>query len=628
MNQHPLRSPNALRARRARPRVLFAAAIALGVLAPPRPDSFAEPRSRAERARYWLDRILSGPEPTTWLIDNFHQDLLSDAIENLAATPDEAMDLLADDALRERVERNPDANAWHAVLRVLARIGARRPDVTRAWTLPALGHSLLTLRETAAPVLVSLGDRRRRRRAPCPPSRATSTTADSRRCTRRGSRRSVLRSTVAPRGSSSRARRSIGWAARAASGRRSPIGPAPDRGTRAPTSSRGRRSSRRPPGRSRRRPPGSADGKGPRSPPSTDSSSPPSARRSPTVATRRSARATRSRRPDFEPTPRRRRGAPRRPTPSSRATSRAARPVRRRARAGPRGATRRRRPRRGRDGLPARSGVGLRGGGAHAGGEGRPRARRHARRGRHDRGLRSPQALRIGSLPVARVDAGRHGGVPRGRAARCGARSPRREVGRGRRRIDRATRRAWREERASSNSRVRSRRGRAPRSRGRFGPKPGGCWSTCSPAPPSRGTSWATTSPARPTRPLVVRRPVGSVGGGLASGLLDLGAPGEARFLEGLAGAHRAAFVATLGYSVDRTASPAVVEALLAPVGANTSEADRRAALRAAFDVAAFDSLASFDALATRLASPARADVEFVRRIVSFRAPRSRRPPR
>jgi len=111
-----------------------------------------------ERVSYWLDRVLRGPEPTAFAIPNFHLAVLQDAERNLVELGDATVERLADDALRVRVQSQPDTNPWHALLRVLGILGPRRPALARAWAVPALEGAELTLRREALPVLVALRD--------------------------------------------------------------------------------------------------------------------------------------------------------------------------------------------------------------------------------------------------------------------------------------------------------------------------------------------------------------------------------------------------------------------------------------------------------------------------------------
>ena len=134
----------------------FAVLVALGGARGARAGAAERPPSRTERAAYWLDRLVTGPERTSYAIRSFHQTLLDDAIANLAATPDETLALLAEEPRRARLTSQVDANPWHAVLEVLRQVGATRPDVTRAWALPALENPLLTLRRAAIPPLAGL----------------------------------------------------------------------------------------------------------------------------------------------------------------------------------------------------------------------------------------------------------------------------------------------------------------------------------------------------------------------------------------------------------------------------------------------------------------------------------------
>ena len=61
------------------------------------------------------------------------------------------------------------------------------------------------------------------------------------------------------------------------------------------------------------------------------------------------------------------------------------------------------------------------------------------------------------------------------------------------------------------------------------------------------------------------------------------------------------------------------MEALLAPLGADTPPGERRATLDAAFPIAPGASAPAFEALRHRLRTEDRGDVEFILRIVSQR---------
>lgn len=111
----------------------------------------------ADRAAYWIDRILRGPEPARLVLADFHQGVLSDAQANLERLAEPTLDRLADPALRQRVQTNPDINPWHGLLMVLARIGPRRPDLARAWATPGLSHPDRQIREQALTAVVALG---------------------------------------------------------------------------------------------------------------------------------------------------------------------------------------------------------------------------------------------------------------------------------------------------------------------------------------------------------------------------------------------------------------------------------------------------------------------------------------
>ena len=219
-------SESRTRPRRARRRATLLALAVVDVGAPSRgPASRASGPTKARRARRrrpvrrtGLTRIVRGPEPTSFAIPAFHKDLLLDAERNLAALPEPTLDLLADPALVARLQAQDDANPWHAILAVLARIGTRRPDVARAWAEPALRHGLLTLRRAAlAGVRRAPRPRRRRRRSP-PRSIATRRTACSGPDWRRASSTWAPRRTRSRRVQSSRARRPTDHGCRAGCG--------------------------------------------------------------------------------------------------------------------------------------------------------------------------------------------------------------------------------------------------------------------------------------------------------------------------------------------------------------------------------------------------------------------------
>ena len=111
------------------------------------------------RAAYWIERLVRGPEPMTFEIPKVYKDLLLDAEANLEVVADASLVRLSDAGLQQRVQSQDDANPWHAILAVLARIGSRRPEVARAWAGPALRHELLTLRRAAMEVFEALSDR-------------------------------------------------------------------------------------------------------------------------------------------------------------------------------------------------------------------------------------------------------------------------------------------------------------------------------------------------------------------------------------------------------------------------------------------------------------------------------------
>jgi hypothetical protein len=119
----------------------------------------AEELSTDERVAYWIDRLVKGPEPTTFALPHIHQALLMDAERNLIAAPEAALAHLVDEKFRARIEEQHDINPLLAILGVLERIGARRPEVARAWAGPAILHDELLVRRAGLAVLASINDR-------------------------------------------------------------------------------------------------------------------------------------------------------------------------------------------------------------------------------------------------------------------------------------------------------------------------------------------------------------------------------------------------------------------------------------------------------------------------------------
>jgi len=125
-------------------------------LAGPAVGDAAVPPSAAERAAYWLDRLVLGPDGPSLGIPHYHQNLLVDAQKGLVDVREATLERLADEDLRERVTSSGDSNAWHAILGVLVQIGPDRPPVARAWAAPGLQHGEVTLRRLAAGVFAAL----------------------------------------------------------------------------------------------------------------------------------------------------------------------------------------------------------------------------------------------------------------------------------------------------------------------------------------------------------------------------------------------------------------------------------------------------------------------------------------
>jgi len=141
---------------------VFAALLSTALsLAPSAPaagsdETQASTPTDAVRAAYWIDRLLKGPEPTAFAIPSFHKTLLLDAQLNLVALGAVTLERLADPDLVERVQRQEDTNPWHAILEVLARLAPRRPEIGRAWAVPAIRADALTLRRAAIDVFEAM----------------------------------------------------------------------------------------------------------------------------------------------------------------------------------------------------------------------------------------------------------------------------------------------------------------------------------------------------------------------------------------------------------------------------------------------------------------------------------------
>jgi hypothetical protein len=106
---------------------------------------------------------------------------------------------------------------------------------------------------------------------------------------------------------------------------------------------------------------------------------------------------------------------------------------------------------------------------------------------------------------------------------------------------------------------------------------------------------------------------------GLLATLLELGAPGLAAVADGLRGPDRETYLALLQKRTVRPLPPAVVDAVLAPLGRDTPAPERRRALDAAFSVAGGDSAEGLRAAARRMGPPGAAEAETVARIVAHR---------
>lgn len=101
-----------------------------------------EPLSLEARARFALDRILSGPEPTSAVlrIPRLHATSLAMAERDLVDMAPQTLAILDDDALITRLTRkdNPDTNRWLGVLSVLMAIPQKPAGLVERWSAPVL----------------------------------------------------------------------------------------------------------------------------------------------------------------------------------------------------------------------------------------------------------------------------------------------------------------------------------------------------------------------------------------------------------------------------------------------------------------------------------------------------------
>ena len=130
---------------------------------PPRPVDAAPPElpvlSSMERAKYALDRLVRGPAPLDGLVvPDIHPRSLELAFADLLAMEREATELLSDAEFRTRITAagrvQPDP--WSNVLRLMLGFESRSPELSAAWTRPALdlprSDEFISLRAEAARV--------------------------------------------------------------------------------------------------------------------------------------------------------------------------------------------------------------------------------------------------------------------------------------------------------------------------------------------------------------------------------------------------------------------------------------------------------------------------------------------
>ena len=131
----------------------------------PPPPAIREPRvevvSAADKARYALDRLMTGPKPTAGLrVSDLHRKNLALAQQDLAAIPAETLRMLDDEALIERLTTAHPSNQdpWHNVLAVLGAVQGKPPALVRRWAEPALKSPHATLRRQAIRAIASEPD--------------------------------------------------------------------------------------------------------------------------------------------------------------------------------------------------------------------------------------------------------------------------------------------------------------------------------------------------------------------------------------------------------------------------------------------------------------------------------------
>ncbi|MDJ0976193.1 MAG: hypothetical protein QNJ98_17160 [Planctomycetota bacterium] len=109
-----------------------------------RPVVPVEPIALEARARFALDRVLRGPEPTCAVlrIPRLHATSLGMAERDLVDMAPQTLAILDDDALIARLTAadTPDTNRWLGVLSVLMAIPQKPADLVVRWTEPALAR--------------------------------------------------------------------------------------------------------------------------------------------------------------------------------------------------------------------------------------------------------------------------------------------------------------------------------------------------------------------------------------------------------------------------------------------------------------------------------------------------------
>ncbi len=123
---------------------------------PPAPRWRVPLPSVAEQARYALDRLLTGPVPQSALvIPEQHAEVLRASQRDLVVLGEATLALLSDERLRERLTGPTALNLdpWHNVLDVLAALREKPVELCLGWAGPALGRDEPSLSLRAVDVL-------------------------------------------------------------------------------------------------------------------------------------------------------------------------------------------------------------------------------------------------------------------------------------------------------------------------------------------------------------------------------------------------------------------------------------------------------------------------------------------